>query len=164
MGERDQLHQCYILVPEVSPDYLKSRWAVGKADEPAESVSGPLWFLLGSLREHEKTESIQADDAHAARCVCPRGWAQLVQPTEGFRAGAKAAIWRCRLTWTRESQPPSSHRESSCPTLPSCFHPVFTDNWGSTAVWLYWYPAQSLVSWRSLYCFPYFPLISPLHA
>lgn len=74
-----QLHcRCYILVPEVSP----CRWAVC---EPAESASGPQFFFFpcGSVMRAQKTESTEADDAHAAPCVCPQGWAQAAQPIGG---------------------------------------------------------------------------------
>lgn len=114
----------------------------------------------GLLMIARKTESTEADDTHAARCVCPHGWAHSAQPMRG-KGGfvvseqvLEAASQRCRVTWIRESPhapcPPREKRKiSRCHTL---LHFLFVSiplrfisySWCSTEVWFRWCLAQSL--------------------
>lgn len=137
-----------------------------------------LWASWVSLRtavvprrfvmRARKTESTEADDADAAHCVCPHGWAQSAQPMGGkgvcgFRAGAggsESEVQGDMNQMNHPMPPPSSSQKkqqqkknSICRTLlhflppcfrPACIHLVFVDNQSSTAVWLHRYLAQSL--------------------
>lgn len=92
----------------------------------------------GLLMIARKTESTEADDTHAARCVCPHGWAHSAQPMRG-KGGfvvseqvLEAASQRCRVTWIRESPhapcPPREKKKNQSLSytfaLPLCFHPA----------------------------------------
>lgn len=63
----------------------------------------PCFFPpCGSVLRAQKTESTEADDAHAAPCVCPQGWAQAAQP----RGGKGVCEQRVGGAGWQESAPP----------------------------------------------------------